>query len=245
MQGFLTIFILSLFVSGCSGPDVYKVFLVGDSTMSDKTADAYPETGWRQVFPEFFDSAKVEFENHAKNGRSSKSFIYEGRWDSLLGRITPGSYVFIQFGHNDESPCKGERYSTLPEFKNNLRKYVTDVRAMEAFPILMTPVVRMKFNENGELVLTHGKYPDATIEIAEELHVPLIDHRTLSAELVSQKGDSLSRDLYLRVEKGHPNYPDGKQDDTHFSPDGARELARLVVDAIREKNLPLANIIKE
>jgi lysophospholipase L1-like esterase len=213
--------------------------------MADKKPDAYPETGWGQVFPEFFDSTRVDFENHAKNGRSSKSFIYEGRWDSLLGRVTPGSYVFIQFGHNDESPSKGERYSALPEFKNNLRKYVTDVLAKGAFPIVMTSVVRRKFNENGELIPTHGEYPDATIEVAAELDVPLIDHRALSAEVVSQKGDSLSRELYLWVEPGHPNYPDGEKDDTHFSPDGAREMARLVAEEIEKiSTLKVCPVIK-
>lgn len=244
MQRFLTLFILVLFMAGCAKPPVYNVYLAGDSTMADKKPDAYPETGWGQVFPEFFDSAKVVFENHAINGRSSKSFIYEGRWDSLMGRVSPGSYVFIQFGHNDESPSKGERYSPLPEFKNNLRRYVKDVRAKGAVPILMTSVVRRKFNENGELIPTHGEYPDATIEVAREMNVPLIDHRALSADVVSQKGDSLSRELYNWVEPGHPNYPDGEQDDTHFSPEGARIMARLVAVELKKMQLPLAAVLK-
>ncbi|WP_367221539.1 rhamnogalacturonan acetylesterase, partial [Marinilabilia sp.] len=239
-----TLFILFLVFAGCTNRPVYNVYLAGDSTMADKKPDAYPETGWGQVFPEFFDSTKVDFENHARNGRSSKSFIYEGRWDSLMGRVSPGSYVFIQFGHNDESPSKGERYSPLPEFKNNLRKYVTDVRAKGAFPILMTSVVRRKFNEKGDLVPTHGEYPNATIEVANELNVPLIDHRALSAKVVSQKGDSLSRELYNWVEPGHPNYPDGEQDDTHFSTEGARIMARLVAEEMKKMQLPLADALK-
>lgn len=213
--------------------------------MADKKPDAFPETGWGQVFPDFFDSAKVKFENHAKNGRSSKSFIYEGRWDSLMGRLVPGSYVLIQFGHNDESPSKGERYSPIPEYKNNLRQFVRDVRSREAFPILMTSVVRRKFNEDEELVPTHGDYPDAVKTVAEEMNVPLIDHCALSAELVSEKGDSLSKELYLWVEAGHSNYPQGEKDDTHFSPAGAREMARLVVEELKRLELPLTVALKE
>lgn len=245
MKRSFSLLILILLITGCSNPTVFSVYLAGDSTMADKKPDAFPETGWGQVFPEFFDSTKARFENHAKNGRSSKSFIYEGRWDSLMGRVVPGSFVLIQFGHNDESPSKGDRYSTLPEFKNNLRKYVTDVRQREAFPVLMTPVVRRKFDKNGKLIPTHGDYPDATKEVAEEMNVPLIDHRALSAELVSEKGDSLSKELYLWVEAGHPNYPQGEKDDTHFSSLGAREMARLVVEELERMQLPLAEALKQ
>jgi lysophospholipase L1-like esterase len=240
---FFSVF-LALFLCSCHQKESFYIYLAGDSTMADKMPDDFPETGWGQVLPEFFDSTRVVFENHARNGRSSKSFIYEGRWDSLVGRLKPESFVLIQFGHNDESPSKGDRYSPLPEFQDNLRKFVDDVREKEAYPILMTSVVRRKFNDQGELMPTHGNYTDAAIKVATEKNVPLIDHLALSAKLVSQKGDSLSKALYLWVEPGHPNHPEGEQDDTHFSPEGARVMAKMVVEAIKELDLPLAQVVK-
>jgi lysophospholipase L1-like esterase len=243
---FLSALVLIFVLAGCVKEQTFHVFMAGDSTMSDKDPGVYPETGWGQVLPDFFDSTKVVVENDAKNGRSSKSFISEGRWDSLINRVVPDSYVFIQFGHNDERPSKGpDRYSTIPEFKDHLRKYVKDVIDKKANPILLTPIVRRKFGDDGKLENTHLDYPDATRSVAKEMNVPLIDLTALSAKIVEAKGDSLSKSLYNWVEPGHKNYPDGKQDDTHFSPEGAKVMAGLVVDAIKEMNLPLAQALKQ
>ena len=238
--------LLSLFFIGCSNEPVYNVYLAGDSTMADKKPEAYPETGWGQVFPEFFDTARVNFENHARNGRSSKSFRSEGLWDEMMANVVPGSYVFIQFGHNDERPSKGsDRYSTIPEFKENLRQYVREVRQHESFPILLTPIVRRKFDVDGHMINTHLDYPDATRSVAEEMNVLLIDLTNRSKEFVEAKGDSLSRNYYLWVEKGHENYPNGKQDDTHFSPEGAKVMAGMVVEKLKEENHVLENALNK
>src|SRR5437870_4741569 len=122
------------------------IWLVGDSTMSKKDVKAYPETGWGMPFVNFWDST-VKVDNRAVNGRSSKSFIAENRWQPVVDNLQEGDYVFIQFGHNDESKDKGERYSTPEEFKANLTRYVLDTKNKKAIPVLITPVGRRKFDE--------------------------------------------------------------------------------------------------
>src|SRR5580704_3189439 len=125
------------------------VWLVGDSTMANKEIKAYPETGWGMPFATFFDSAVV-IDNRAKNGRSSKSFIAEGLWRSVLDSLQAGDYVFIQFGHNDEGKEKAGRYTTPDEFRVNLVRYVSEARSRGAFPALVTPVSRRGFGKDDE-----------------------------------------------------------------------------------------------
>src|SRR5689334_17938120 len=122
-------------------PGKIKIWLIGDSTMANKEIKAYPETGWGMPFAYFFDSTVV-VDNRARNGRSTRSFIAEGLWQPVVDRLKEGDYVFIQFGHNDESKEKGERYATPEQYKTNLIKFVTETRAKKANPILLTPVTR-------------------------------------------------------------------------------------------------------
>src|ERR1700753_1967166 len=163
-----------------------KVWLIGDSTMSDKEIKAYPETGWGMPFEHFFDSA-VTVENRARNGRSTKSFIAEGRWGSAWKDMQPGDYVFIQFGHNDEVPSKGT-YTPPDQFVTNLVRFVKDVRDKNANPILITPVARRKFDSAGNVMETHGEYAPLVRKVAEEQRVPLIDLDKESLALLQQMG---------------------------------------------------------
>ena len=157
--------------------------------------------------------------------------------------LNSGDYVFIQFGHNDEVPSKVGRYTTPEEFQANLRGYVIDTRKKGALPVLLTPVSRRSF-ENGELVDTHEHYAQLVREVAQSNDVPLIDMTTLSMELVRNLGETESKWLYHHLDAGeHPNYPQGKSDDTHFNELGARKMAQLVLDGIRELNLELKNHI--
>lgn len=214
------------------------IYLIGDSTCAEKEIDAYPETGWGMPFAFFFDES-IKVDNRAKNGRSTKSFMEEGRWDAVLETLRQGDYVFIQFGHNDEVPSKVGRYTTPEEFQTNLRKYVMDARSKDALPVLLTPVTRRSF-ENGVLVDTHAQYAELVREVAASEHVPLIDMTTLSTELVSELGERESKWLYHHLEAGeHPNYPKGKADDTHFNEIGARKMAQLVLSGIRTLDLDL------
>ena len=218
------------------------IFLVGDSTCADKEVKAYPETGWGTPFQYFFNDSVV-VENHAKNGRSTKSFMEEGRWEKVTGRLKEGDYVFIQFGHNDEVPTKVGRYTTPKEFQTNLRKYVADTRSLGAFPVLLTPVTRRSF-EGGVLKDTHEQYAQLIREVATTEDVPLIDMTRKSMEIVNAIGETRSRWLFHHLEAGeHPNYPNGVSDNTHFNELGARKMAQLVLEGVRELNLDLQDQI--
>jgi lysophospholipase L1-like esterase len=217
-----------------------KVWLIGDSTMSIKETKAYPETGWGMPFVYFWDST-VTVDNRAQNGRSTKSFMAEGRWKPVVDAMQEGDYVFVQFGHNDEVPTK-KSYTTEEEFKANLVKYVNDTRSKKAIPILLTPVARRKFDSAGNVVGTHDVYAQIVRNVATENHVPLIDLDKKGQALLQQFGVEKSKLLFNQLTPGeHPNYPQGKEDNTHFNELGARMIAEIVLKEIKELHLELAD----
>jgi lysophospholipase L1-like esterase len=223
-------------------PKKTTVWLIGDSTMATKEIKAYPETGWGMPFSNFFDSTIV-VDNRAKNGRSTQSFINEKLWQPVVDNMGAGDFVLIQFGHNDEVPTK-KTYTTEEQFRNNLIRYVNETRAKKAFPILITPVARRKFDSSGHVVGTHEVYSEIVRSVAGQLKVPLIDLDKKSQALLQQFGPENSKLLYNHLQAGeHPNYPDGKADDTHFSELGARKMAEIVLQEIRNLKLPLADHI--
>lgn len=212
------------------------VYAIGDSTMAPKDTVDNPERGWGMALPLFFDSEKVVVENHARNGRSTKSFIAEGRWDSVANKLKPGDYVFIQFGHNDEKKDKPSVYAA-PQgaYRKNLTRFVKETRKKGAYPVLLTPVVRRKFDSNGVLTDTHGEYPGAVRALAKELKAPLIDMEAKSRICIQALGDEESKKLFVWFDSGvHKRFPEGKKDDTHFNRVGALTMAQLAVDGIRE-----------
>ena len=146
-------------------PKKTTIFLAGDSTMSIKETKAFPETGWGMPFVYFWDSS-IQVVNTAKNGRSTKSFISEGIWKSIVNQAAEGDYVMIQFGHNDEVKEKTDRYTTPDEYKNNLEKFIKEARSKKAIPILLTPVSRRKFDENEKALQTHEMYSAFVVAIA-------------------------------------------------------------------------------
>lgn len=219
-----------------------KVWLIGDSTMSIKEVKAYPETGWGMPFRYFFDST-VDVDDRAQNGRSTKSFIDEGRWKDVVDHLSEGDYVFVQFGHNDEVPTK-KTYTTEEQFKNYLIRYVNESRAKKAIPVLITPVARRKFDANGNIVGTHEVYSQIVRDVAMQLNVPLIDLDKKSQALLQQLGPETSKLLYNHLEPGeNPHYPEGRSDDTHFSELGATKMAEIVLASVRELHLGLAEHI--
>jgi lysophospholipase L1-like esterase len=226
-------------------PKKTKLWLIGDSTMANKEVKAYPETGWGMPFKYFFDST-VEVDNRAKNGRSTKSFIEEGLWQPVVDNLSEGDYVFIQFGHNDEVPTK-KTYTTEEQFKRNLIRYVNETRAKRAIAVLITPVARRRFDSTGHVVGTHEVYSEIVRSVATQLNVPLIDLDKKSQALLQQFGPETSRLLYNHLQPGeHPNYPKGNADDTHFNELGARKMAELVLEGIREQKLELTqHVIKK
>lgn len=216
--------------------------MAGDSTMSIKETKAYPETGWGMPFVYFWDST-VSVVNRAKNGRSTKTFISEGLWKSIYDEIQEGDYVFIQFGHNDESKEKVDRYTTPEEYRANLTRFVTETRAKKGIPILITPVSRRKFKD-GKAMETHEEYSPLVREVARALKVPLIDLDAKSLELYQQMGEENSKLLFNQDAPGeHPNYPEGKMDNTHFNELGARKIAELVLAELRNMHLELTDHI--
>lgn len=221
-------------------PAEITVYLAGDSTMAHKLAEKRPETGWGEMLPLFLDST-VRVSNHAMNGRSTRTFIAEGRWAAIVDSLHPRDVVVIQFGHNDEAVDKPDRYTPPADFRANLDRMVSDVRGRGAIPILFTPVRRRKFDSAGQLVDTHGEYPDIVRAIADRDHVPLVDMHRSSAALLSRLGPDSSLALFLQVEPGEsPNYPAGLHDNTHFRPRGAFEMARLAAAGLRALDLPLS-----
>jgi lysophospholipase L1-like esterase len=219
------------------------VWLAGDSTMAQKQPDKRPETGWGEALQPCFDLSEVRIANRAMNGRSTRSFVAEGRWKAIVDSVQPGDYVFIQFGHNDEK-VGTNNYSSPDDYRRNLVQFVDEVRAKQAQPVLFTPVVRRKF-DGPQLVPTHGAYPDAARAAARERNVPLVDMERSSAALVQELGPDSSRALWLQLAAGaNPNYPNGVQDDTHFNPLGARTMAGIAIDAIRALKLGLATQLR-
>lgn len=219
-----------------------KIFLAGDSTMSIKETRYYPETGWGMPFVYFWDSS-IAVINKAKNGRSTSSFRNEGLWKQILDEGSEGDYVFIQFGHNDEVPTK-KTYTTESEFRNNLTRYVQEAREKKLTPLLLTPVARRKFDSTGKVEGTHEVYAQIVRDVARELQVYLIDLDRKSQELYQEMGAKNSRLLFVQLKPGeHPNYPNGKEDNTHFSELGARLIAQLVLQELKALNTGLSNRI--
>ncbi|TDE05840.1 rhamnogalacturonan acetylesterase [Flavobacterium sandaracinum] len=204
-----------------------------------------PEQGWLQVLAPFFNTSVV-IDNRAVNGRSTRSFINENRWDSVVKVLKKGDYVFIQFGHNDQKVEDPKRY-TNPHtaYRNNLIRFVTDTRAKGATAILFSSIVRRNFNEQGTLVDTHGEYPLEARLVAQEYDVPFIDLQYLTEKLEELYGVEGSKKLHLHFKSGEtPYYKEDKEDDTHLSALGANEICKLVITALKKTDLALKKHIK-
>lgn len=224
----------------------FTLFLIGDSTMADKPLiPANPERGWGQLLPMYFRDG-VRIENHALNGRSTKSFLDEGRWATVTNRLKPGDYVLIQFGGNDEKKNDTNRY-TAPygSFETNLMKFVRETRDHHASPILATPVPRRKFDASGNLIDTHGDYVIATRQVAQEQMVPLLDLNRRSSELLTRLGPESSKRLYDWIPAGEfETRPQGLSDDSHFNAYGASRMCDLAVLEIATNVPALAGWLK-
>lgn len=222
-----------------------SIHLVGDSTMAEKREDRRPETGWGEKLHLFFE-AGVRIENHAVNGRSTKSFRAEGRWDVVLQRLVVGDIVFIQFGHNDSKQQSQERYASPDNYRENLERFVNEGRARGAQVVLLTPVVRRRFDQEGGFFRSHGEYPQKVRDAAKYTNAPLIDIQQASEEHLISLGKEASEVLYLWLEAGeHHNYPEGVQDNTHFSEPGATRMADLVVQGILATDLDIKRYLNQ
>lgn len=223
------------------------LFLIGDSTLANKPyAGSNPEKGWGQVLPLYLKKG-IRVENHAVNGRSTKSFRDEGRWDIVKQKITPGDYVIIQFGHNDQKIESPDRYAAADtDYRSNLIRYINDAREKGAKPIIATPVSRRSFNEKGMLEDTHGRYSEVVREVANEMNVPLLDLHKRTVEVIQQFGVAKSKELFLHYKAGdYDKFPEGKRDDTHLSPTGAFKVADLAVEELKREVPEFEFFLKE
>ena len=208
--------------------------LVGDSTMADKVQEPpNPEFGWGMLLRERLREPQ-RLLNHAMNGRSTKNFRDEGRWDHVLSQLAPGDMVLIQFGHNDARRDDPKRFADPAAYRENLVRYVREVRALGAVPLLATSITRRQFDASGRLVDTHGDYPVVMREVAQAEGVVLLDLYRSSAAHVQQLGVEGSKPTYQWLPPGQwARFPQGRTDNTHFSRDGARAMAALAEEALR------------
>lgn len=236
------IFLLSAFQIEQNQP--ITIFMIGDSTMANKDPGRFPETGWGQVFGQLFNE-KVKVDNHAVNGRSSKSFLDEGLWEKVYQKLKPGDYVFIQFGHNDQKVNSPDRYTNpYSGFRSNLERYVTETRSKGAVPIILSSIVRRKFNENGTLEDTHGAYPFVARMVAKETGAGFIDLQLLTENMVARLGPKDSEKLFLILQPGESkNYPQGITDNTHLNDNGAKQVALLAANELKRQNISLAGYL--
>ncbi|MFJ1810799.1 MULTISPECIES: rhamnogalacturonan acetylesterase [unclassified Streptomyces] len=213
------------------------IYIAGDSTAAQKYSDAAPETGWGMALP-FFLHGDRPVANHAVNGRSSKSFVDEGRLDAVLAAIRPGDFLLIQFAHNDEKTTDPARYTEpWTTYQDYLRQYIGGARAKGARPVLATPVERRRFDAGGNALPTHGEYPAAMRALAAQERVALLDLQALSLALWQQLG--------VEETKTYFNWTDTEQDNTHFNPPGAIAVARLVVrELLRTRVLAPRDVVR-
>lgn len=224
------------------------IYSIGDSTMANKPLDKEnQERGWCMVLGEFLNDG-IRVENHAVNGRSTKSFIDEGRWDTVINRLQKGDYVIIQFGHNDEKPKESVHTDPQTTFRANLIRFVKEARSKGAKPILMNSIVRRKFDDAqpAKLIDTHGEYVVVPEEVARELKVPFVDANALTHALVMEYGPERSKELFMWIPAGKYEFaPDGKQDDTHLNVEGSHIIAKLLLDEMVCKEPRLKKFVLE
>ncbi|MBQ8601320.1 MAG: pectin esterase [Bacteroides sp.] len=261
----LAAFMVMLFFPAFTTEKTITIFMIGDSTMANKSLEGNnQERGWGHVLGGFF-SEDIVVDNHAVNGRSSKSFIDEGRWEVVLNKMKPGDYVFIQFGHNDEKPKPDRHTDPGTTFDANLKRFVEEARAKGGIPVLFNSIVRRNFrvNENavtdddfrkdkleeakeGEVLIdTHGEYLNSPRNVAKELNVPFVDMNKLTHDLVQGLGAEASKKLFMWMPEGvYAACPKGRQDNTHLNVYGARTIAKITVEAIAKEVPALAPYVR-
>lgn len=217
------------------------IYLVGGSTMQKYNEEETPMRGWGQYLASFFDD-KVELVNKAIGGRSTRTFIEEERWKWIVDHLQKDDWVFIQFGHNDQS-TNPARHTSPEDYRKNLIMFINEVKSKKANPVLLTPITMRIFDKNEEVKNGLGVYPDIVREVAATSKIPLIDLNKKTSEYVSQLGNEASKDLYMWLQPGeHPKYPQGLKDNTHLQKAGAIKFASLAVEEI--KNLNLKPLVK-
>ncbi|WP_379161687.1 rhamnogalacturonan acetylesterase [Paenibacillus sp. sgz5001063] len=212
------------------------LYIAGDSTAAQKSGGEKPMTGWGEFFHVHF-GPEITVDNRAVNGRSTRSFLAEGRLEDIGKDFRSGDYLLIQFGHNDQKMEDPARYTDPEtEYRQNLLTFIDFARSRGGYPVLLTSVSRRRFTSGGEPdPLAVGLYPEAMREVAAQTGTPLLDIFASSQQLYRVLGEEGSRQLFMHLPaNAHPNYPEGVTDDTHFSKEGAARVAERVAEAIRQ-----------
>lgn len=211
------------------------VFLIGDSTCANYKLSRRPRYGWGEKLQPYLAGVRVE--NHATSGRSTKSFISEGRWDVVMSRLRKGDYVFIQFGHNDEKLNDPKR-GTEPfgEYYDNLCRFISDTRSKGATPVLLTPICRRKFNNDQKVVLTHKDYPAAMKKAGKDTKTIVLDMESSTADWLQKLGRENSANYFMYS-------ADGK-DNTHLVSAGAEAVSLMVADQLRKYFPKIVSVTK-
>jgi len=249
---FVSLMVIGLLSFQASENKVATFFLIGDSTMADYPSydedymgKRYPMTGWGQVFQpmvsknlrdlNIVNSDSIKVDNRARGGRSTRTFFEEGRWSSVYKSLKPGDVVLMQFGHNDAADNKPERYVSVEGYKEYLRLFISQTHEKGAKPVLITPVNRNYPWKESKLGNSHEVYHQAALEVARETGVAMIDLTQLSMELFTAKGqDYVTQNYFMNLPAGkYAAYPDGLEDNTHFQPEGAEAVAKLVFEALK------------
>lgn len=224
-----------------------RIFWAGDSTVQTNKIMTYPLTGIGQVFF-MYTKDDVEVRNFARNGRSTKSFMDEGRLDNIEKEIGAGDFLFIQFGHNDEKNQDPARYTEpFSTFMENLEIYINTARKHGAYPVLITPLERRCFVDDKHLGMgAHSDYVAAMKQTAEKCGVVLVDLYSMSRAELKKAGEVGSRKWYMYFNKGeYANYSDGKSDNTHLRYDGAVLFAGLIAKGLSEAGGVYADLLVE
>ncbi|WP_235777943.1 rhamnogalacturonan acetylesterase [Phocaeicola plebeius] len=222
--------------------DVVTVFLAGNSTVVDQ--DNEPWASWGQMIPRFFDE-HVCFANYAESGERADTFIKAGRLKKALTQMKKGDYMFIEFGHNDQKlkgPGKGAYYS----FASNLKYFVDVVRAKGGIPVFVTPTQRRSFDNSGKIQETHEDYPDAMRWVAQREGVQVIELHDMTRVFYEAMGVEPSKKAFVHYPAGtYPNQTKDLADNTHFNPYGAYEIAKCVIEGIKQLNLPWVKYLRD
>ncbi|MGB3852224.1 MAG: rhamnogalacturonan acetylesterase [Tunicatimonas sp.] len=247
MKQFIVVWVVLFgFFSAFAQEPAPTVYFIGGSTTSEYPPERYPRMGWGQAMPRFFTS-EVRFSNQAAEGRSTKSFRDEGRWQVILDSLQPGDYVFIQFGHNDQKEHRPKLYTKpFTTFADNLRRYVEEIRSKQATPVLVTSIHRRRFDKIGRVKNSLGLYPAAMRKVAHELTVPLVDLHAASEVLMNELGPEGSKKLFMWLKPGeHQNYPEGVEDNTHLTEAGAMAMAAAAVQDLKRNGVALISYLRD
>ena len=240
---FLALFVWLALAAGCSAAKtIPKLILIGDSTVMNYSSRLAPLTGYGQHLGTFFNASHVIVKDKAMAGRTSKSFYHDGHWATVKNTtLAAGDYVFIEFGHNDQTKHDTVANTT---YKQYLNKYIEETRAAKAHPVLLTSINRCRPLANGTFVNTLGDFPEAARQVAKAHSVPLLDLNARTLEEFNRIGEKKALEYFLTLPAHkYANYPNGSTDRTHLQKKGALRIDQLIVQELKRIHHPLAKFV--